>query len=158
MNNNEISVFLIFIIVGILLALLFDIFRILRKSFKTSDLITVIEDICYWIIAGTFLIYSVFVYNNGELRLYIFLGIGIGIIFYLAIASKFVISLCVKLINKLKSIIKKLIKILLIPINYVVTFFHKSISKPISFIIINLKKSFNIISKIKSNMHKNKTN
>ena len=36
--------FLIFTINGIIIVLFFDIFRILRKSFKTSDIITYLQD------------------------------------------------------------------------------------------------------------------
>ena len=49
---NQANLFLIFVINGILIGVLFDIFRILRKSFKTSDVITTIEDILFWIITG----------------------------------------------------------------------------------------------------------
>ena len=45
MASNQAYLFLIFTINGILIGFLFDIFRILRKSFKTNDLITYIEDI-----------------------------------------------------------------------------------------------------------------
>ena len=44
MVANQANLFLIFTINGILIGLLFDIFRILRKSFKTPDIITYIED------------------------------------------------------------------------------------------------------------------
>lgn len=41
----------IFIIVGILLAFIYDLFRITRKAFTTKDFITYLEDILFWIIA-----------------------------------------------------------------------------------------------------------
>lgn len=61
---NQAYIFIVFIINGILIGILFDCFRILRKSFKTSDLITYIEDILFWVIAGIVTLYFIFYYNN----------------------------------------------------------------------------------------------
>ncbi len=47
-----------------MIGLLFDCFRVLRKSFKTSDFVTYIEDIFFWIIAGMITLYFIFIYNN----------------------------------------------------------------------------------------------
>lgn len=54
MINNQAELFLIFTINGILIGLLFDFFRILRRSFKTKDIITYIEDILFWILTRLF--------------------------------------------------------------------------------------------------------
>ncbi len=62
--NNQAYSFIIFIINGILIGILFDIFRILRKSFKTSDFITCIEDVIFWILTGIISLYFIFCFNN----------------------------------------------------------------------------------------------
>jgi len=62
--NNQAYTFIIFIINGIINGILFDCFRIARKSFKTSDVITYVEDILFWIIAGIITLYFIFVFNN----------------------------------------------------------------------------------------------
>lgn len=77
MNSEIISqmqYFAIYILCGISIGILFDIFRILRKSFKTPDFVTYIEDAIFGIITGIFLIFIIFIFNNGELRFYIFLA------------------------------------------------------------------------------------
>lgn len=58
---------------GLLIGLTFDFFRILRKCFKTKNWITYIQDIVFWIITGLIILYSIFKFNNGELRGFIFL-------------------------------------------------------------------------------------
>ena len=60
--NNQAYLFALFIVNGILIGILFDIFRILRKTFKTSDFITYIEDIIYWIITGFLTLFFIFRY------------------------------------------------------------------------------------------------
>lgn len=62
--TNQAYTFIVFILNGIIIGILFDCFRILRKSFKTSDIITYIEDILFWIIAGIITLYFIFCYNN----------------------------------------------------------------------------------------------
>lgn len=149
MSNSELYVFGIFIIVGVAISILFDVFRILRKSFKTADLITSIQDIVYWIIVGLILIYSIFIFNNGEIRAYIFLGILIGAVLYLVFISKFIIDICVKMITKIKIILKKIIDVILTPIEFIIKMLKKLLLKPISFIIINYKRGIKNIFKKK---------
>ena len=61
MITNQAYLFLIFVINGLLIGLLFDFFRILRLSFKTRDFVTYIEDIIFWIITGIIVLYSIFI-------------------------------------------------------------------------------------------------
>lgn len=102
----------IFIIAGITIGVFFDIFRILRKSFKTPDVITYIEDIVFWIFTGLFFIFILFKYNNGELRSYILIGLIFGIIIYIITISKYFINISVNIINKIKKILEYPIKLI----------------------------------------------
>ena len=113
---NQLYVFSSFILTGFAIGILYDIFRILRRSFKTADIITYIQDFIFWILTGLILLYSIFTFNNGELRSFIFIGIITGIIIYILLVSKFFIKGATKTIYILK-------KILYIPINkiYIVT-------------------------------------
>ena len=132
-------VFIAFILNGFLIGIIFDCFRILRKSFKTPDFVTYIEDILFGIITGLLILYSIFKFNNGELRFYLFLGIFIGLLLYLLIFSKVFIKICVLIIF----IIKKIINfILIIPIKFICKLFKKIFFKPIVFICISFKKRF----------------
>ena len=44
-NFSQEQVFIFFFIIGIIIGCIFDFFKVLRKSFKSSDIITFIEDI-----------------------------------------------------------------------------------------------------------------
>ena len=110
---NELYKFFLFALTGISIGVLFDIFRILRRSFKTIDFITYIQDFLFWILTGVMLLYSIFSFNNGELRAYIFIGIIIGLILYMLIISKYFIKISVTIINILKKIIYTPIKLIL---------------------------------------------
>ena len=104
MINNQAQLFLVFIINGIIIGILFDFFRILRKSFKTNDITTYIEDFLFWILTGFSILFTLFKFNNGEIRLYMFFAIAIGILFYILIFSSYIIKLNVSIIFFLKKI------------------------------------------------------
>lgn len=159
---SQANLFLIFTLDGILIGLLFDIFRILRKSFKTADIVTYIEDTIFWLLTGVIILYSIFVFNNGEIRLFMFIGILLGISFYLLLFSKYVIKVSVTVINIVKNIIIWICNILITPIKFI----YKIIEKPIKIVVINVSKIFQqkhtkitekatgIKAKSKINLHK----
>ena len=146
--QNQAYVFFIFILNGFLIGLLFDIFRIFRKSVKTADFVTNIEDILFWILAGISILFTIFKFNDGELRAYIFLGLLLGSLIYILIFSRVFIKISLDIIN----LIKKLIFIIIIkPIKILFKFLKKAVFGPVSFIFINFGK---ILSKVKNNISK----
>lgn len=119
---NQLYIFLCFFLTGIVIGILFDIFRILRRSFKTWDIVTYIQDFVFWILTGVILLYSIFTFNNGELRAFVFVGILLGVTVYILLVSKYFIKIAVKIILIIK-------KILFYPINFIKKYIIKPISK-----------------------------
>lgn len=102
---KELTTLFIFGVTGIVISVIFDIFRVIRKSFKTPNILTYIEDILFWILSGLLIIYVIFHYTTGEIRLYMILMIIIGAIIYFVTISKYFILINSKVINYLKSAI-----------------------------------------------------
>lgn len=140
MVTNQAYLFLIFTINGIIIGLLFDIFRILRRSFKTSDLITYVQDILFWILTGLILLFSIFTFSNGEVRFYMFLGVFLGCLIYMLLFSKYFIDINVKIIMIIKNIVIKILTIITFPLKLIIKFIRKIFFKPINFVTINIKK------------------
>lgn len=132
MNNNQIYLFAIYMLCGIVIGIGFDIFRVLRKSFRTSDMVTYIEDILFGILTGIFLIIMLFIFNNGQLRFFIFVAIFLGLLLYLLTISKYFIKINVIILT----FIKKLVHTIL----YHIQKLYKIMTKPFYFLIINFKK------------------
>ena len=153
MISNQANLFLIFVIDGFIIGLLFDAFRILRKSFKTSDIITAIEDIVFWIITGIILLYTIFVFNNGEIRFFMFVGIFIGTLLYILLISKYIIKASVSIIKILKKIVTFIFKIIVFPIQSIYKIIKNILRKPILVCILNIKKT---IRQIGTKIYKNK--
>ena len=103
---NEIYIFAIFILNGALIGILFDVFRILRKSFKTPDILTNIEDIFFILISGFIILYTIFRLNNGQIRIYMLIALILGITLYITFISKYFIKLNVNIIKFIKLILK----------------------------------------------------
>ncbi len=147
---NQTSLFLIFTIDGVLIGIIFDIFRILRKTIKTSDFVTYIEDFLFWIITSIILFYSIFTYNNGELRFFMFLAVILGFVLYICTISSYLIKINVKIINVIKRIFLKLFEIIYKPLIKTFKILKKVIFKPILFVIINIRKNIkNIKNRLK---------
>lgn len=135
--QNQVYVFIAFILNGFLIGIIFDCFRILRKSFKTPDFVTYIEDILFGIITGLLILYSILKFNHGELRLFLFIGIFLGLLLYLLVFSRVFIKTSIFII----SIIKKTVNIIIIiPIKFICKLLKKIFFKPIVFVCISLKK------------------
>lgn len=138
MVENQAYLFLVFTLTGFIIGALFDVFRILRKSFKTSDFITYLEDILFWALTGFLIIYNIWYFNDGEIRLFMFLGLIMGILIYLLLLSKFFIILMTFIID----IIKKMLKILQVPFKPIIKFCKKiiyNISKTVKMIENSIK-------------------
>ena len=150
---NQANLFLIFVIDGFITGLLFDTFRILRKSFKTSDIITALEDIMFWIITGIIILYTIFVFNNGEIRFFMFIGIFLGALLYMLLISKYVIKVSVSIIKVVKKVVEFMFKIIIFPMQGMYKIMKNILRKPILFCFINLKKT---IRQIGTKIYKNK--
>ena len=118
MIQNQLFSFFIYVIVGILLGFIFDIFRALRKSIKKSTVATNIEDILFVIISFIIITTVVQIISKGELRFYILLGIIFGILIYFLSVSKYIIT-------GETWILKSIIKILKSIYNFFIKFFKK---------------------------------
>ena len=135
MASNQAYLFMVFTLVGIAIGVLFDIFRILRKTIKTKDFVTCIEDILFWILTGLIIIFSMYKFCDGELRFFMIIGLILGTIIYLLTISRYLIMISVFIINLIK-------KIIFVPILICISLIKKIIFRPICIICINFRKDF----------------
>lgn len=106
-NFSQEQIFIFFFIIGVIISIIFDIFRVIRKSFKTSDFVTLVQDIIFLGITSVLIIGSIIKLNGGEIRFYLFLGIFLGAVIYSLTMS----NLCVIILYEFVKICKKILKI-----------------------------------------------
>ena len=156
--TEQLQIFFVFIISGIAIGIIFDVFRIIRRSFKISDLHTYIEDIIFGIILGFFLIFIFFIYNSGDVRFYMIVALLIGFLLYMLTISKYFIKINVAIITFIKAALYKILHFILIPVKYIVNFLKKVFNKPFMLLIINIKRLKDVVNyqKYQKKLHKKK--
>ncbi len=87
----SLRLFLIMAITGVAVALLYDFFRNLRqarkKAYREFNFIVHIEDVIFIIVSFILFMVVVIIFNDGEVRGYMVLGLITGLLFYYALIS-----------------------------------------------------------------------
>lgn len=103
---------------GLLIGILYDIFRIIRLSFNFGKIIIAIQDIIFFLIlAGVTFAFALTV-NKGQVRGYIIFGEIMGFLIYYFSFGIFVIRVSDIIIVRLKRLGKFIYKVIAAPIKY----------------------------------------
>ena len=97
--RQETIQFFVFVILGMVFSIIFDFFRALRKNRKISRVKVYIQDIIYFLIVGFIFIIVMLNYTNAPFRLYLLIGIILGITFYIGVFGNHILNIFVKLLN-----------------------------------------------------------
>lgn len=99
------------ILCGLAMGTAFDVFRVASHRFHVARWLLPGLDVVYWA-AATFLVFSLLLdSNHGEVRMYVFLGLGIGVTGYFGLFSGTVMKLTAWLIDRLRQLAMLLWKI-----------------------------------------------
>lgn len=90
--SSQATIFLCTIIGGAVIALIYDLFRILRKTVRTGSLVIHVEDLLFWLIVSIVMFMTIYYSNDGELRVFMFIGACIGVILYVLLLSRIVMA------------------------------------------------------------------
>ncbi|MCM1157402.1 MAG: spore cortex biosynthesis protein YabQ [Bacteroidales bacterium] len=107
---DEVKLFTVCLLLGLLLALAYDGIRILRLFFGHRNWLIDLEDLLFWLFTAWLVFRTLFIYNRGALRGYAFLGLFLGVLLYTLTLSRLLLAAAEKLVpgwNKLKRWIKK---------------------------------------------------
>lgn len=93
--NAQIYSFLGTIVTGLVLGILFDFYRVFRMITRPKKFLTCLGDLVFGLLA-TVAVFFVLLYSNwGEFRLYVFIGMIMGLFLYYNLLSWLVIKLLV---------------------------------------------------------------
>ena len=129
----QVGIFVLCCIAGVVVALLFDVFRISRRVVRTSTVATCVEDLMFWIISALFMFALSLKFNDGEIRWYMFLGLAFGAIIYFGTLSRFVVKCSVAVISFFKKLLITIFEILLFPIKIILRLLNKPFFMVMSF-------------------------
>lgn len=89
----ELQFFMVSILWGALILLAYDGLRIIRRLIRHNSIIIAIQDLLFWISASIFIFAMIYVKNNGTIRGFSVMGMGIGMVLYHYILSDLVVKL-----------------------------------------------------------------
>ncbi|WP_276357737.1 spore cortex biosynthesis protein YabQ [Cohnella caldifontis] len=84
---------------GLAMGLVFDLYRVVSHKFRIPRWLLPALDLIYWA-AATVVVFRVLLgHNHGEVRLYVFLGLGIGVTGYFGLFSPRVLKIFARLLD-----------------------------------------------------------
>lgn len=103
------------VLLGVFVAVVYDLVRIFRRVVKHNRFFLSLEDILYWIFCALEVFYLLYKESSGVLRWFAILGIALGMFLYLISISRLVVHFLSKAINRCLLIVGKVIGILFFP-------------------------------------------
>lgn len=117
--SEQAFLFLTCVKTGIIMGILYDIIRVIRRIVEHPNWIVHVEDLLYWITCGCFAFVMIFWKNYGQIRSFVFLGILIGGILYFSTVSSYFIKIITQIIKSFIIVpIGCIIKVIIIPFRY----------------------------------------
>lgn len=104
---KEAGLFLDSLFTGLVIMVLYDILRLLRRIVRHNDIIVGIEDFLFWSLAGMGIFALIYSENDGRIRWFIIVGICIGTWVYAKSFGTFLVKYTAKLINRIINMVLK---------------------------------------------------
>ncbi|MDF2474209.1 MAG: hypothetical protein K0R21_1991 [Anaerocolumna sp.] len=129
---------------GIILLIIYDFLRIIRRIVKHNSIMIGMQDIIYWLICSILIFRMMYQQNDGIIRGFSILAMLLGMIFYHYTISDRLVNLISNSINAILEFICKVLRFICSPF----IFLFKKILKILSWVFGKLKKLFNYFIKI----------
>lgn len=97
---------------GMGLGMLFDVYRVLANTYVPSKWLYSLLDICFWMTATVAVFWVLFWSNYGEVRIFVFIGIIIGVWTYFVWFSSTMIRLTRYVIHVVQGLIRWIIRVI----------------------------------------------
>lgn len=100
------------------------------------------EDLLFWIIASIYLFGIMYEQNDGVIRGFSILGMGLGMIIYYNLLSNIVINISTIILRKIIMLINSIIRGIIYPFRVIIQFLHHIFRKPSRAFLRLLKKIY----------------
>ena len=134
-TENQPLIFLWCVLCGIIIGIIFDLFRVHRTFFKVSKIGVGIADFIFWLLSGFVALEFIIIFNNGILRVFEFIGIFVGAMLHILFLSKFFRKATIFLLKQLNRIARFILKIIFFPLVFII----KRLRKPFFAVIYGFK-------------------
>ena len=103
-------VFLFMCLSGFVVGVFYDIFRVFRRMLNVGFAATAFWDLLFWFMSIIIFFYLLLYINFGELRMFIFLGIALGLTLYFITLSRLFLPPTTKFALATKNSLRKSVK------------------------------------------------
>ena len=134
-------VFLFSCVVGGVLGAFYDVFRIIRIAFNSKWVSVFFQDIIFCVLSAVSIILLVFYTNSGTVRWFSLFGCVMCFALYHVTVGRLIMFVSKKIIDFIKSVLRFLYKITVIPVKTGIIFVFGQIKRLFKFILRTLKKS-----------------
>jgi spore cortex biosynthesis protein YabQ len=118
--SRQTMLFLSTVCAGAAIGLVYDGFRIFRKTAPHKNTAVQLEDLLFWLAVTIVFFYFMLNQNYGEIRFYSILGIALGMTVYFATISYYVVKVSVSVVEFFKRVVTAALRILFFPVNLLV--------------------------------------
>lgn len=112
---------------GLELAVFYDMILIFRNALTHKNFFIYAEDFFYWMFSALFVFDHLYKIGNGQMRWYMVLGIGIGMLTYKLAISRWLVKYVSFVVRKIFNLFGKMILFLFKPFRYIVKIIRKAI-------------------------------
>lgn len=136
----ELEFFIISILWGGLIIVIYDSLRIIRNLIKHKQFVVAAQDIFYWILCGFLIFQMMYKHNNGIIRAFSIIGMLIGMIIYRYMFSDFLVESLSFLLMKIGDIFFSIFKVIVKPFIWMKCLLSKTIGKKVRQLFKKVKK------------------
>ncbi|MCY6371965.1 spore cortex biosynthesis protein YabQ [Clostridium ganghwense] len=124
--NAQVNLIIYSILAGVLTGILFDIYRLIRGFENPDVIITLVEDVLFWVFAGILVFIFLLCYSYVYMGTYLYLYIALGLYIYIKFISKYFLRIQFRLMKMLSKIFRIIKNLIIYPIDLLI---YKIINK-----------------------------
>jgi len=109
---------------GILIGILYDIYRALRGRHKRDRLITSLWDVLFLAAVFMVVVWAIFSSSYGDIRAYVLIGFLVGFYLFEKLLGRIMVRILFFVYRNLSSFIKRSNSVLALPLKYMAAFFY----------------------------------
>lgn len=116
--SQHTSIFLLSVVLGAALGVVYDCFRVLRIIFPPAAKkgAVIAEDIIFWLIYGFCIFCYAAAYARGQVRFFIFFGSLIGFVLYIVTVGNLITGVIRRIFDIIRKILRKVYSIIIEPL------------------------------------------
>ncbi|MFD2611537.1 spore cortex biosynthesis protein YabQ [Paenibacillus gansuensis] len=91
---------------GVLLGVVYDAYRVVCRELRLPRWVLSLMDLVYWVFSCIFVFRVLYASNQGEIRLFVFLGLVLGVLFYFWLIGSITVRIVLWLIQVVRALLR----------------------------------------------------